>query len=255
MLACGFLMTVARADEWEKKYTVSGPAELRVETGDGNVELRPGAPGVIRARVTTEGYRLADDDVRLVERQTGNVVELQLKFPNWHSGMLTGRRWVRVELAVPPELRAEIRTGDGNITGQGVGGDLRCSTGDGNIELSSFSGALRGSTGDGKILASGRFERLDLGTGDGSIEVTAAEGSRVSERWRLHTGDGSVTLRVPEKLGFDFDLKTGDGSISVDPPEVSNGNKSENRYRGRVGSGGSLLAVDTGDGSIRLLRR
>jgi hypothetical protein len=255
MIACGLLAMAARADEWEKKYSVSGPAELRVETGDGNVELRPGQPGAIHARITTEGYRLADDDVRIIERQTGNVVEIQLKFPQWNSGFNVGRRLVRVELSVPPDLRAEVRTGDGSIRAQSVTGDLRCSTGDGNIEMSGVSGALKASTGDGRIQVDGRFERLDLGTGDGSIDATAAEGSRVAERWRLHTGDGSVILRIPEKLAFDFDLSSGDGSISVDPPEVTDGNRKEHRYRGRVGGGGMLVNVSTGDGSIRLVRR
>ncbi len=255
LAACALLSTGALADEWHKQYTVSGSPEISVSTGDGNVELHPGAPGSIQAQVTTKGYRIAEDDLRIIERQSGNRVEIELKFPqrSWTFGVAS-RRSVRVELTVPPELRAEIHTGDGSITARGVGGDLRLNTGDGAIQLSDAEGALQARTGDGRIRAQGRFERVSLRTGDGSIELDAAPGSRVAEPWKINTGDGSVRVRVPDDMRYDVDLQTGDGSMSVSPP-VSSSTKSEHHYRGQVAGGGFPITIVTGDGSIRLENR
>ncbi len=253
VLACCLLPAAAAADEWNKQYAVSGSPELAVETGDGSVELRAGTAGTIQARVVTQGYTIGDDGIRIIDRQTGNRVHIELRFPQTSSWFRSAHRSVRLELDVPPELRAEVRTGDGSITARGVGGDLRLTTGDGSIVLANAAGALQAHTGDGTIRAAGRFERVVLRTGDGSIELEATEGSRLVEPWRVNTGDGSVTVRVPENLAFDVDLKTGDGSMSVDPPPA-NGRKTEHQYRGQAG-GGFPISVETGDGSIRLIRR
>ncbi len=252
-IALGLLAGAARGDEWQKRYTVSGTPQLRMDTGDGNVDLRAGAAGVIEARVTSQGYRLAEDDVRIVESQTGNSVTIELKFPRWE-GIHTGRRWVRVELSVPPDLRAEVHTGDGNITGAGVAGDLRLSTGDGSIELSDAAGRLDARTGDGRIRVAGRFERLALKTGDGSVDAAIASGSQMAEPWRIGTGDGSVTVRLPEGFAADLDVRTGDGGITVDLPLTTSGKVGGNRLRGRLNGGGQLLTIETGDGSIRVSR-
>lgn len=253
-LACGLLAAGARADEWQKNYEIGSDAEVTVRTGDGNVELRPGPAGEIRARVVTMGYRLDDGGVRIIERQSGGRVSIELKFPNRFVFNL-GRRWVRLELEVPPGIRADVRTGDGNVAARGVGGDLRLVTGDGRIEADNCAGALYGRTGDGSVRAAGRFERLELRTGDGSIELAVDEGSRITEPWKVGTGDGSVRASLPETLDFEFDLRTGDGNMDVDLPGITIITKSDHRLRGRAGTGGGLLSVETGDGSIRLARR
>lgn len=254
-LVCGLLAAGARADEWHKSYAVGGAAELIVETGDGDIALRPGAAGGIRARVLTKGYSLEEGNPRIVERQTGNRVTIELKFPHRAFDFSFGQRWVHVEIEVPPDLSAELRTGDGNITARDVSGNLRFITGDGRIEAEDCSGAIFGHTGDGRVRASGKFNRVALETGDGSIELEVDEGSDIVEPWRIETGDGSVKVRVPEKLGFDFDLKAGDGSINVNLPRVSALRRTEHQVRGAAGGGGGRLHIQTGDGSISLARR
>src|SRR5579863_7821361 len=102
------LTTRARADEWAKKYTVNGKAEVRVQTTDGNVTARTGTGKIIDARVTTTGWKIGPDEVRVTVRQSGDRVELEVRLPhyNWN----WGHRTVRVELTVPRESYLEIRT-------------------------------------------------------------------------------------------------------------------------------------------------
>ena len=56
------------------------------------------------------------------------------------------------------------------------------------------------------------------------MDVRAANGSSLAAGWRLETGDGSVTLEVPETLAADVDLHTGDGHIDLDMPVTTEGN-------------------------------
>ena len=68
-----------------------------------------------------------------------------------------GSRSVRVDLGVPAQLKAEVRTGDGNVVAQGLKGELRLKTADGSIEAESVDGLLAARTTDGKVTARGRF--------------------------------------------------------------------------------------------------
>jgi len=125
-------------------------------------------------------------------------------------------------------------------------------SGDGSQEIDGVDGKLRATTGDGHIRANGRFDELELKTGDGRVDARAAAGSALATSWRLESGDGTVTLEVPENLAADVDLHTGDGHIDLDMPITTAGKIRENEVRGKLNGGGNLLVIHTGDGSIRL---
>jgi hypothetical protein len=72
--------------------------------------------------------------------------------------------------------------------------------------------------------------------------------------WHIHTGDGSVSLRLPENFAADLDAHTGDGKITVDFPVTASGSLGGSELRGKLNGGGQTLVVRTGDGPIRLHR-
>jgi DUF4097 and DUF4098 domain-containing protein YvlB len=152
----------------------------------------------------------------------------------------------------PVSGRLNLSTGDGNITADGVQGEIRLHTGDGSIRATGLSGRLAADTGDGSMNVRGRFDVLDLRTGDGSIEAAAEAGSKVEAAWSLRSGDGSITVRLPEGLGAEIDAHTGDGGISLDKAVTVTGTIKENTLRGTLGPGGLPVKIQTGDGSIRL---
>jgi DUF4097 and DUF4098 domain-containing protein YvlB len=244
--------SVAQADEWTKKFMVSDKAELRLETTDGNVTVRTTEGKSINARVTTTGWRIGPEEVRVVDRQSGNRVELEVRLP--HSHWNVGSRSVRIELTVPRETDLEIRTSDGDITAEGLKGEMRLSTGDGNIRGNSLEGALDASTGDGNVNVEGRFGRLNLKSGDGRIDARVNSGSKMAEDWSVRSGDGDVTLRLPGNFSADLSLHTGDGHIQLGFPVVTSGSMRESNIRGKMNGGGPTLSVHTGDGSIHLER-
>lgn len=242
------------ADDWSKKYTIAGHPDLRVDTNDGSVTIRTWDRKEIEARVTTSGWKIGSGEVTVTDHQTGDHVELEVRIPHRVFEVSFGHRSVRVELQVPRDIRTDIHTGDGSITVDGLHGETRLSTGDGHIEAERLDGILDAQTGDGRLRVRGRFDQLNLHTGDGSIEAEIESGSRMSSEWRVRTGDGHVTLRLPANFSAELDVHTGDGHIDSDLPVTVSGLRRENELRGKLNAGGPPLVVRTNDGSIRLER-
>ncbi len=259
------------ADEWSHQYPVTGAPELHVKTDDGSVRVAVGGGSQIEARVTTDGWKIAPGEVAITDHQTGDRVEIAVRLPHRHFDFSMGHRSINVELRVPRQATLDVQTGDGSIevepgsgrhslsTGdgsinaRGLAGEMRLHTGDGSIEAAGLDGRLTADTGDGHMTVRGRFDLLELGTGDGSIEAEVAGGSKVVSPWSLHSGDGSITLRLPEGFAADVEATTGDGHISLEKPLTVSGQVSANRVHGSLGPGGPPLNIRTGDGSVRLL--
>lgn len=242
----------AHADEWSKTYKISGRPDLRIETTDANIRVTTWDQNTIEARVITNRYKIGEGGIRVEERQNGDAVEIEVRYPR--SGFILdwGNHRVDIIVQMPREGRVNLRTGDGKIDLTGLKGEMDLHSGDGSESLDSVDGKLRATTGDGHIRANGRFDELDLKTGDGHLEVRAASGSSLSSGWRLETGDGNVTLEIPGDIGANVDLHTGDGHIDLDMPVTTEGKMRENEIRGKLNGGGNLLTIKTGDGSIHL---
>ncbi len=254
-LLCALTTLPALADEWSKTYALTGTPDLRVDTSDANIHVSTWEQHTIEAKVTTSHYKIGGNGIRIDERQTGNEVEIDVRYPHMRGFGIAingGNHRVDVDIRMPREGRVDLHTGDGKIELANFKGDMQLRSGDGSQEIDGVDGKLRATTGDGHIRANGRFDELDLKTGDGRVDARAAAGSAVGGGWRLESGDGSVTLEVPDNLAADVDLHTGDGHIDLDMPVTTEGKIRENEVRGKLNGGGNLLTIHTGDGSIRL---
>jgi len=247
---CLAVAPFARADEWSKTYTLTGKPDLRVETSDANIRVDTWDQSTIEARVTTSRYKIGENGIKIYEHQTGNSVDLEVRFP--HFVIQFGPNRVDIEIHMPREGNVNLHTGDGHIELSHLKGEMQLESGDGHEEIDSVDGTLRAHTGDGRINATGRFDALELQTGDGRIEAQALAGSTMASGWTLHTGDGSVTLRLPANFAADVDLHTNDGEITLDMPVAVEGRLGGRNIRGKMNGGGNLLTIHTGDGSIRL---
>jgi DUF4097 and DUF4098 domain-containing protein YvlB len=253
--SCWWTATEARADEWSKTYTLAGKPDLRVETSDANIRVSTWDQNIIEARVTTTRYKIGEGGIRIEEHQTGDAVEIQVRYPLHGVTIGLGNplsHRVEIDIHMPREGRVDLRTGDGKIELGNFKGEMQLRSGDGSQELDGVDGKLRATTGDGHIRANGRFDSLELKTGDGRVDARAAAGSTLASGWRLETGDGTVTLEVPDNFSADVDLHTGDGHIDLDMPITTEGKIRQNEVRGKLNGGGNLLVIHTGDGSIRL---
>jgi DUF4097 and DUF4098 domain-containing protein YvlB len=253
VIAISMIATLpALADEWSKTYTLSGKPDLHVETSDANIRVTTWDQNTIEAKVITEHYKIGEDGIRIEEHQSGDSVEIEVRYP--HHNFVVGWSNHRVDIIVqmPREGKVTLHTGDGSIDLAKFKGEMDLNTGDGSEELNDIDGRLRATTGDGHIRANGRFDELEVKTGDGHLDVRAESGSSLSNAWRLETGDGNVSLEVPGDLAADLDLHTGDGHIDLDLPVTTDGKFRGGEIHGKLNGGGSPITIRSGDGSIRL---
>jgi DUF4097 and DUF4098 domain-containing protein YvlB len=141
----------AHADEWSKKYSVSGKPSVRVETDDGDIEISPGTANEVNAHVVTSGMKISSSDVHVIESQQGDHIELLVKTPKHWLTFSMGHHSVRVQIQVPPQSDLDIRSGDGNVKSGPVAGHIQIDTGDGNIDSNGLHGDLHLHTGDGHV--------------------------------------------------------------------------------------------------------
>jgi DUF4097 and DUF4098 domain-containing protein YvlB len=255
VLAAGLMLSsVAQAEEWSKTFSITDKPDLQVETSDANIHIDTWDDKKIEVRVVSEKWGFGQGGLNVTDHQTGDTVEVQVHFPHTIHFVSVGGRRVDIEVHMPREGRVRLHTGDGDIRLRSFKGDMDVESGDGHEEFESVDGNLRAHSGDGHIRASGRFDSLQLKTSDGRIEVDALTGSKIGTGWDLHTGDGSVTLNIPDTLSADLALHTGDGHITLDLPVTVKGRYQSNRIEGKLNGGGGELRVETGDGSIRIGR-
>lgn len=273
LLAGAVYAPAASAEEWTKSYTVSGRANVHVDTNDGSVRVMTSDTKQVELKVIYNGYTL-DKNLRIESKQDGDRVEFSAReTSNWHWGFgVHVSRGLRLEVRMPKnadlnvdsgdgsvEAQAvqgnlDIHTGDGHIKVEGAKGQIKLRTGDGSIEGRDLDGQIEADSGDGHVTLDGRFDTLNIRTGDGSINAHAQPGSKVISSWSIKTGDGSVDLTLPGDLNANIDASTNDGRISLGIPVTVEGQFSNSQIHGKMNGGGQPVTIHTGDGSIRLNR-
>jgi DUF4097 and DUF4098 domain-containing protein YvlB len=278
LLSAGCTVTVDSHSEivrTEKRFTIDGTGDVRVATFDGSIEIQSWDRPEVVIEIEKRGpSKSAVEGLEITSQQTGNLIELEVKRPRNESFSGIGLHRTasaRLIVNVPRETdvrarsgdgsiriervtgRLDLRTGDGSIRASDVSGELTLDTGDGSITVEGAEGRLSVDTGDGSVNVAGRLGSLKLHTGDGSVVYRGEPGSAMTEPWEITTGDGGVTLYLPADFGAELDAHTGDGTIRNDLNVDNAGGEKERRtLRGRLGAGGKLLRVRTGDGAIRL---
>jgi DUF4097 and DUF4098 domain-containing protein YvlB len=241
----------------EKRFTTTGKPDVSLWTFDGSIEIRPWDKSEVEVIVEKRGSdKNAIADITVNATQTGNHIEVRVEWPR-HKGISFGRsKSAKLIVSVPASSDIVARSDDGSIDVERVTGTVELRSGDGSIQARDLAGEVNVQTGDGSITLDGKFTALRARSGDGSVRIHAAPGTTAASDWDISTGDGSVTLELPDGFNAELDAHTGDGHVQVQDLTLSNvtGEIRRNTIKGRLGSGGPVVRVRTGDGSIRLRR-
>jgi hypothetical protein len=264
----------ARAEsDWQKSYPVSAKPSLTFSTGDASTEvISCGQCREIRIRVQWNDRRAAD--YLLNEAQAGDHINFELREKVRLHVMFGTHHEPRVFVETPSAVDLEGRTSDGSLKVTGIQGEIQLHTSDGSVDVSDVSGAVRltasdGSirihnangtlesrSSDGSVHIDGQFSGLQVHTSDGSLELTLADGSKLTTASRIESSDGRVSVRMPRTLAADLEVHTSDGHIQCDLPLVMNGydSKSDSGHnlRGRLNGGGVPLNIHTSDGNVTI---
>ncbi len=164
-----------------------------------------------------------------------------------------------------------LDTGSGDVSIDGARGDVTLDTGSGDVSADNVSGGdLTADTGSGDVSGTGiTVGELNVDTGSGDVAVQGVEAAEVSvdtgsgdvqiaflsstSEISVDTGSGDVTLALPVSWESSVELDTSSGDIHSDFP-LTVEEMGEDYVRGRVGTGGGSLEVNTGSGDIGLIQ-
>jgi len=258
----------------EKRFTVKGTPSIHLTTFDGAIQIQSWDKPDVLVQIEKRGpTRELVNALEVKSSQDGDSIAVEVLKPRNPFGVgvrLSATARLNVWLPHRSDVQArsgdgsilvehlngkvDLHTGDGSIRATDISGEVTLNSGDGSVTADDMRGRLAVDTGDGSVTVSGDVSGLHIHTGDGSIVYRAQASMSMTDDWEITTGDGGVSLYLPSDFSAELDAHTGDGAIRNDLDVAAGGGGEINRrtVRGRLGDGGRLLRIRTGDGGIRL---
>jgi DUF4097 and DUF4098 domain-containing protein YvlB len=202
---------------FDRDLTVSGPVELEVTSGSGNVIIRTGTDGAVHvhARLRSSNGPWAsfsgtspEQRIRELEKnppieQSGNRIQIGPK--SWNEG------WSNVsisyDITVPATTRVEARSGSGDLEVAALTGPVDVSTGSGDIRVARIRTAVAAHTGSGDITLEGAASAR-TSTGSGNVNASGIRGD-------LDARSGSGDITAVQQGKGEVDISTGSGDIEL----------------------------------------
>jgi DUF4097 and DUF4098 domain-containing protein YvlB len=228
-----------------RTFSVGNAPRIQLNTFDGQVTVR----GWDKNEVTYNATKGAADEETLKQisiqaQQQGDAISITTV----NSEDINGR--VNFDLYVPRQSTLHVSSGDGALNLDGVTGQITLRSGDGPIEVANGGGQLQLNTGDGMIRVI-KFEgQVDARTGDGPIALDG-NFNAVSAR----TGDGQISLTVPAGSSFTIETNSMEDLANEGFVVAEDVTPSPRVKRWRIGNGGKVFILKTGEGKILLRPR
>src|SRR3981081_64486 len=173
LFACSLALASTQQGTFERRFQVSGPVNLEVQTRSGNISVRSGPAGTVsvRGKIFVGDHWLFGGD-----RRVGEVHEIEQNPPLRQQGNSIHIDDVNVrnicvdyEITVPAETAVRAHTGSGDEMIEGVHGSADLQSGSGNIRLSRLTGDIRIQTGSGNLRGQEISGPVRGGTGSGDV--------------------------------------------------------------------------------------
>lgn len=276
-----------------KTFKVTGVPQIEVDTWDGAIEVHSWDKPEIEVEIEKRAMEQSLlDQIKVEATQQGDRIVLKVTGPSRSefNGLTIGVHispTARLRVVVPRasnlvahsgdgSIKAEaidgkvvLNTADGSVTATQMSGELQIRSGDGSIRLDKVTGKLDLETDDGSIGLEGKPTVLHVKTGDGSIRARIDTDTVMADNWDVTTGDGGVVLTLPGLFNAQLDAETSDGTVRSSHPLLGDDEERMDRRRGedgderrerrrtlqaKMGDGGKIFRVRTGDGTIRIER-
>jgi DUF4097 and DUF4098 domain-containing protein YvlB len=240
---------------FERTLTVTGPVDLDVHTGSGDIQIRAGSDNSVHVigRIKANGGRvLAGNPQQQVDQiranppvtQMGNAVHIGVT----GNDALYQNVSISYEVVVPAGTKVQARSGSGDIGIAMNAAAVDARTGSGDINVLGASAGFVAQTGSGSVHAGRIAGAMKAQTGSGSIQAEQTAPGPID----MQTGSGDVTLKLPSEAAFTLSVRTGSGSITTTQPIASSGSRTRNRLDGTVRGGGPTVDVRTGSGDVTI---
>lgn len=216
-------------------FTVSGQPTIVINDANGAVQVNVGSSNsdVVIQTVQQNSFFSTPDRIQPSVSQNANTINSSV--PASQQGS------VDFAITVPQETNLQLQTDSGDISVNGVDGQMTLTTNSGSINMSNdmMSGSSKMTTNSGDIVFNGTFS--SRGT------------------YQFQTVSGSIDFSVPGTSVFHIDASTNSGSINAnDFPSVSVQNNSATGAKASGDVGGNQNAnvtINTDSGDINLHKR
>ncbi len=299
LFALPFIASAGIERQVEKTFTVQVGGQLNLHTQGGHLKVNSADTNEVRIvaklRFKTDDDAEADEiqkKLSLSFDQQGNDVSATAAYPR--EGVSSRfKNWppvnVDLEVSVPREFHANLRTSGGHIDVGDLKGNVQARTSGGHIRVGSIEGSVDVHTSGGNISLENAERPVKLNTSGGNIRVgnvnaeaeLSTSGGNISIRSATHklhakTSGGSIEAAITGKLAGDCELSTSGGNVrlSVDPAaafelEARTGHgwieaaqlkltsmtetrTSRGRLSGAVNGGGPTVKLRSSGGNIRI---
>lgn len=228
-----------------KSLPVNGTPRVNITTFDGSVSVHGWDQAEVRYTATK---RASDEEslkqIKVVAEQQGQTISINATNDNDENGS------VHLDVYVPRQSSLHVQSGDGPLTLSSVSGDITLRSGDGPIIVTDSSGQLRVNTDDGPIQIDKFDGQVDARTGDGPIALDGNFNALAAR-----TGDGQISLSVPAGSSFTIETNVIDAISNEGFNVAEDVTPSPRVKRWKIGNGGRIFVLKTGEGKILLRPR
>jgi DUF4097 and DUF4098 domain-containing protein YvlB len=260
LTGCAAVMAnLARATATEQReFSVSAQPSVVIDTFNGSVTVKVNPENKVEAIVTKVGSganheaALADlKNVGVDYTQDGETVRITARRVGPKS---FGSSGASLDLKVPARTVLSLTTRNGEISTEGIQGDLVAQSSNGGLNVHGGKGKLELRTTNGTIKVDAAPATVIAETSNGDVRFV---GSLARGSHSLATSNGSVDLKLPAETQFQFDSRTSNGSVSNRFPglQPTSGKTGSTRLAGLVGSGPApeiIVKLETSNGSITI---
>ena len=216
--------------------------ELQIISGEGDVHVRVGDPGVI----TVETEMIRPEKLEYEVTQEGNMVTVRaLKSADAY----VADPRTNIEVTLPSNTVIDIVIGNGAVGITGLNADGKIALGNGTARLEQVSGNYSVMADNGSITVENATGAFRLSTGNGGIDFTGLfRNGGINE---FTVGHGDISIEPDADASVVIDAEAHDGGIDNDL--ITEFSLSESgRLIGTLGGGAASLRISAGEGNITL---
>ena len=224
LLLSAFATATAQDFNWHGRIAAGKRLEVKGVNGDVRAVLPSGAEAVVNARKHARRSDPDEVEIKVVESNDGVTICAVYPTPararqentcepgdRWHSSTDNNDVTVDFEVQVPAGIEFNGQTVNGEMSAEGLKGDVKASTVNGSVRVST-TGLAEASTVNGSVYA-------EMGRANWNDEL------------EFSTVNGGITLILPGKLDTELRASTVNGDISSDFPLTVTGKVQKYKIR------------------------
>lgn len=227
-------------DTWTRTYTVAAGGLVEILNINGEIRAEASTGTAVEVTASRTAQAASDDEARSVlaaVQMREEVSERKVRIEVIGPKLRLGGHGASFVVKVPAGVHVDLRTVNGGVRLDGVGGEVRAS---------STNGGVKGTLGAASL--------VDARTTNGGVDVVLAGALAADGAVRLTSVNGGVRLAVPAETRADVSARCTNGRVTTDLPLTTNGEQTRRRMSGTLNGGGARIDLQTTNGGVVLNR-